>query len=72
MDFISVGRSLFTLRQEFRRGHSKYGLWTYLILFALVFVKTGLVVTPFLPGDSLLFVVGAFAASGSFNIVLLL
>lgn len=48
------------------------GDWSYLLLFAVIFAETGLVVTPFLPGDSLLFAVGAFAAVGSFNIVLLL
>ncbi|HZK85515.1 MAG TPA: DedA family protein [Desulfosporosinus sp.] len=45
-----------------------YGMWTYLILFAIVFAETGFVVTPFLPGDSLLFVAGAFAASGSLSL----
>lgn len=51
---------------------SDYGTWTYLILFFIVFFETGLVVTPFLPGDSLLFAAGAFAALGSLNIVWLI
>jgi len=45
-----------------------YGTWTYAILFAIVFAETGLVVTPFLPGDSLLFTAGAIAALGSMRI----
>jgi membrane-associated protein len=49
-----------------------YGTWTYAILFLIIFVETGLVVMPFLPGDSLLFVAGYFAQTGSFNIVLLI
>jgi membrane-associated protein len=46
-----------------------YGAWVYAILFLIVFCETGLVVLPFLPGDSLLFIGGAFAASGSMNLV---
>src|SRR5215203_5383756 len=42
-----------------------YGLWVYVILFAIVFAETGFVVTPFLPGDSLLFAAGALAAVDS-------
>jgi len=51
---------------------STYGTATYFILFGIIFMETGLVFTPFLPGDSLLFAAGAFAALGSLNIVLLL
>lgn len=48
------------------------GVWTYVVLALIIFAETGLVVTPFLPGDSLLFAVGALAAAtGSLNIVLL-
>ena len=45
-----------------------YGLWIYLILFVIIFCETGLIVTPFLPGDSLLFVAGTVAAGGGMNI----
>ncbi len=46
---------------------ASYGIWIYAILFAIVFSETGLVVAPFLPGDSLLFIAGALAASGGMD-----
>lgn len=49
----------------------QYGVWIYAILFAIIFSETGFVVTPFLPGDSLLFVAGAVAATGGMNVHLL-
>jgi membrane-associated protein len=48
-----------------------YGAWTYGLLFAIVFLETGLVVTPFLPGDSLLFAAGSFAALAALDVRLL-
>jgi membrane-associated protein len=64
-DFLlHIDRYLSVIIQDF-------GAWSYLILFVVIFIETGLVVTPFLPGDSLLFAAGAFAAVGAFNPVLL-
>jgi membrane-associated protein len=50
----------------------EYGVWTYLILFAVIFAETGLVVAPFLPGDSLLFLAGVFAGRESLSLWVLL
>lgn len=51
---------------------STYGFLTYAIIFGIIFIETGLVLTPFLPGDSLLFATGALAALGSFNVWIIL
>ena len=63
--FIHLDHHINTLIEQ-------YGNWTYLIIFLIIFCETGLVVTPFLPGDSLLFVLGTFAANGPLDIKLLL
>jgi membrane-associated protein len=60
------------LDQHLSQVISEYGAWTHLILFLIVFCETGLVVTPFLPGDSLLFAAGTFAALGALDVRLLL
>jgi membrane-associated protein len=49
-----------------------YGLWTYLILFVIICCETGLVIFPYLPGDSLLFIAGALAGAGFLNVVILI
>ena len=66
IDFIiHIDRHLVEILQE-------YGVWVYGILFLIVFCETGLVVTPFLPGDSLLFAAGALAAEGGLDLPLLM
>ena len=64
----------FFLHLDFYLGQiiATYGMATYAIMFVIIFIETGLVVTPFLPGDSLLFTAGAFAALGSLNVTTLL
>ena len=59
------------LDQHLNEIIQNYGAWTYLLLFSIIFMETGFVVTPFLPGDSLLFAAGTFAALGSLNVWLL-
>jgi membrane-associated protein len=56
------------LDQHLSQTISQYGVWTHLILFLIVFCETGLVITPFLPGDSLLFAAGTFAALGALDL----
>jgi membrane-associated protein len=73
---MEVLKQLLDLLLRFDRHLSEMldwaGPWTYVALFAIIFCETGLVVTPFLPGDSLLFAAGALAATGSLSWVVLL
>ena len=69
MEFLKSLLDLFLHLDEYLATIiTNYGAWSYGILFAVIFVETGLVVMPFLPGDSLLFAAGTFAALGAFNI----
>jgi membrane-associated protein len=69
---IDIFRQMFTDLPGFLDGFiAQYGFWVYALLFAIIFAETGLVVAPFLPGDSLLFTVGALAARGSMNVWLI-
>lgn len=72
MEFIHYLVDLFLhLDKHLGEIINAYQSWTYLILFVVVFCETGLVVTPFLPGDSLLFACGTFAALGNFDLTVL-
>jgi membrane-associated protein len=72
MDWIKLGIDfILHLDKYLAQIIQSVGIWTYLILFVTIFIETGLVVTPFLPGDSLLFAAGAFAALGSLNVAAL-
>lgn len=64
---LHIFGNLDTYLSEFTHEH---GFWVYVLLFAIIFAETGLVIIPFLPGDSLLFAVGALAARPDVNIVL--
>src|SRR3954469_16350173 len=69
MEFVATLWDLAVhLDQHLAAFVAEHGAWVYALLFLIVFCETGLVVTPFLPGDSLLFVVGAIAAAGGMNI----
>jgi len=73
---MEILKSLFDLLLHFTLENLskfivQYGALTYLILFCVIFMETGLVVTPFLPGDSLLFAAGAVAVGGAINVLLL-
>jgi membrane-associated protein len=69
MEFVKSAIDFFLHLDEYLQAIiTNYGAWTYGILFLVIFVETGLVVMPFLPGDSLLFAAGTFAALGSLNV----
>ena len=69
MDFLTDLLSFFLhIDQHLRELTGQYGGWLYTLLFLIVFCETGLVVTPFLPGDSLLFAAGSLAAIGAMNV----
>lgn len=73
MEFVTSFIDLFLhLDDHLKEVIINYGGWTYSILFAIIFCETGLVVTPILPGDSLLFAAGTFAASGALSLPMLL
>ena len=72
MDFAQLLDIFLHLDQHLAAVVEQFGPWVYGILFAIIFVETGLVVMPFLPGDSLLFVAGAIAAVGGMQLPLLI
>ena len=73
MEYVKKFIDLFLHLDEHLGGVIEdYGAWTYLVLFLIIFCETGLVVTPILPGDSLLFAIGAFAADGRLDVFLVM
>jgi membrane-associated protein len=69
---IEAARWVLELDKHIGAFWAQYGFWLYVLVFAIVFSETGLVVTPWLPGDSLLFVLGALAAAGGPNVWVLM
>lgn len=72
MDFMQFFEMLLHVDKYMGLFIAQYGTMIYAVLFAIIFCETGLIVVPFLPGDTLLFIAGAFCAAGSMNIWLLL
>ena len=73
MEYVNFAIDLFlNLDEHMANIIREYGKWTYALLFLIIFMETAFVVTPFLPGDSLLFAAGMFAAMGSLNIFYLM
>lgn len=68
MDFASIIDIFLHLDKHLEAVAASYGIWIYAILFAIIFIETGVVAMPFLPGDSLLFVAGAIAAIGGMSL----
>lgn len=66
--FSSLLDFIFHIDKHLMAFVAQYGAWVYALLFVIVFVETGVVVMPFLPGDSLLFVVGALSGAGAMNL----
>jgi len=70
MDFLITAFDYFLhVDRHLLEFATSYGVWIYALLFLIIFLETGVVVTPFLPGDSLLFAVGALAAAGVIDLV---
>lgn len=72
MDFMQLLGVILHVDKALGTIISQYGTWVYVVLFAIIFCETGLVVAPFLPGDSLLFIAGAFCAIGAMHLELLI
>ena len=73
MELLALGWDiLIHLERYLSAWLAEYGVWFYAILFLIIFCETGLVVWPFLPGDSLLFVVGTLAASAGLNVAFIM